>query len=133
MSKLEPDAASLPGAERRQQPRIPFPPVRVHDMGAVIDISHEGICLELGTPEERGEPVRIEPGEEYGLILSDAHFCFTEELRAEVVWRAGSRAGMRWIAPSLNQSLWLKERFDQWLSQTLLGPAESRQALLRKS
>lgn len=104
----------LPGAARRQHPRISTPPLRVSSLPARIhDVSHGGVSLTLHS--------QVHTGDRLQLLLTDALVYWTQELEAEVVWEREGRVGMRWVALSEAQEKWLEDRFRAWEKEREAG------------
>lgn len=92
-----------PSADRRRFARFAGPPAVVSgDWSRVYDISLGGICL------EGDEPVR--PGDMVDLIITDKDCFHTATIPAEVVWKRGSRVGLRWVVTDDFQRHWLERR-----------------------
>jgi hypothetical protein len=99
---------SLEATERRRAARLDCPPLFVDGLSAVVqDVSRSGIALLVDHP--------VRQGEVYRLTLTDAIDESFETLQAEVVWYHSKKAGLRWCNLSLEQELWLGQRFKAWL------------------
>jgi hypothetical protein len=95
------------GPDRRVHDRHAQPPLYVSCLpGGVVDVSVGGICLALGAP--------VPPQELSELIVTDGLCYTTQTLEAEIVWRSGSRVGLRWVDPTPAEVEWLRECMERW-------------------
>lgn len=100
-SNSEPPGST--GADRRRFARIAGPPAVVSgDWTRVFDISLGGICLEGSKP--------VKPGDTVDLIITDEDCFHTAMIEAEVVWKRGSKVGLRWVGTDERQREWLEQR-----------------------
>lgn len=101
-----------PGSEGRRHRRITTPPIVVRNAEAcVVDISEGGVCLELDeTPDPRGV---------YYLTLTDGLFYLGYDLRAEVRWIRGHRAGLEWTNLNDDSRVFLQRCFERWREEQI--------------
>lgn len=99
--------AGTEGVERRWEPRISNPPLRIGGLPAVVsDVSLGGVCLVLSSPLALGERV--------GLALTDNIGPSTRQFRAEVLWQRGAQSGFRWLDLELEERRWLEGCIERW-------------------
>lgn len=103
-----PGGLRLEPGERRHQTRLACPPLFVDGLPALVhDVSRTGLSILVD--------LRVQPGEVYRLVLTDAIDESSQMLEAEVVWYDGTRAGLRWCNLNGDQDAWLRHRFEAWL------------------
>ena len=118
-SSVQPESRLPEGAERRGEPRIPSQRLRMGGpWAAVLDLSLSGAGLIVETP--------LQPGARCELVLVEGLLKTRQQIRAEVVWCRGGRAGLRWIDLTDDQRRWLRDCFAAW-------PAVACAALLKPS
>lgn len=99
--------------EKRRFPRIPEPPLHMNGIwGTVLDVSLGGCCIAASE--------KLRPGARYELIALDTFQYSNHDLRAEVIWCAEGRVGLRWVDLSPEQEEWLRSRIDVWLGEPQL-------------
>lgn len=115
------DAPAL-GTDRRGANRVFIPPLELAESWAAVrDISEGGISLLVDRS--------LELGEYCDLVLTDAFFHTTEEIRAEVIWTCDNCVGLKWVELTDKQAQWLHNGFKRWRMRSMpvrvLGNAAS--------
>lgn len=107
----EQDAPDLT-ENRRSSSRVFIPPLELPECWAAVrDISEGGISLLVDRS--------LELGESCDLVLTDAFFHTTEEIRAEVIWTCDNCVGLKWVELTENQAQWLHNGFKRWRMRSM--------------
>lgn len=98
--------------DRRAGNRVFIPPLELPECWAAVrDISEGGISLLVDRP--------LELGEICDLVLTDAFFHTTEEIRAEVIWSCDNALGLKWVELTEKQAQWLHNGFKRWRMRSM--------------
>lgn len=98
--------------DRRNASRVFIPPLELPECWAAVrDISEGGISLLVDRALELGECC--------DLVLTDAFFHTTEEIRAEVIWTCDNAVGLKWVELTEKQAQWLHNGFKRWRMRSM--------------
>jgi hypothetical protein len=98
--------------DRRNATRVFIPPLELPECWAAVrDISEGGISLLVDRALELGECC--------DLVLTDAFFHTTEEIRAEVIWTCDNAVGLKWVDLTEKQAQWLHNGFKRWRMRSM--------------